>query len=121
MAVGSLAAQWNGRKWRALRTASPFALGDVSCVSASDCLAVGSYTHTQFGLPVGTPFQMAEGWNGRHWQLVRTPMRGGALSAVSCVRGPVCIAVGQAGGLNTSALAEQWNGVSLQLMKARNP
>jgi hypothetical protein len=121
MAVGSLAAQWNGRKWRTLRTASSFALGDVSCVSGSDCLAVGSYSRHQLAFPEGASFQIAEHWNGRQWALERTPMRGGALSAVSCVHGPLCVAVGQVGGLNTSALAEQWTGVRLVLMKPRNP
>jgi hypothetical protein len=122
MAVGSgLAAQWNGRAWRALTTPSPVGLADVSCSSADNCIAVSSFTRMHFAFPVGSPFQIAEHWNGRHWSLARTPMRGGALSAVSCVRGPRCIAVGEAGGLNTRTLAEQWNGIGLQLMKTRNP
>jgi hypothetical protein len=118
MAVGaSLAAVWNGRAWRSLRLPGPGGLADVSCASVSSCLAVGSYTRT-FN---GKPLQVAERWNGRHWMQVRTPLQGGVLSAVSCIRGPFCIAVGQAGGLDTRALAESWNGVRLRLMNPRSP
>jgi hypothetical protein len=116
-AGGNLAAEWNGRAWRVLRPTGPGGLADVSCASAGNCLAVGSHTLT-FN---GNPLQVAERWNGRHWKQVRTPLRGGVLSAVSCVRGPLCIAVGQAGGLDTKTLAETWNGVSLRLMTPRNP
>jgi hypothetical protein len=123
MAVGSsqrgqnLAEQWTGRTWRLLAAPGPVGLTDVSCVGAGSCLAVGSYT-LAYG---GKPLQVAERWNGRHWGPVRTPVRGGVLSAVSCVRGPRCVAVGQAGGLATRTLAEQWNGVTLRPMRTRNP
>jgi hypothetical protein len=33
---------WDGRSWRVLRVPGPAGLADVSCVSASNCLAVGS-------------------------------------------------------------------------------
>jgi hypothetical protein len=122
MAVGSgLAAQWNGRTWRALKAPGSVGLADVSCVSSNDCLAVSSYIHMHFTSPVGSPFQVAEHWNGRRWSSVRTPMPGGALAGVSCVRGLRCIAVGEAGGLNTRTLAEQWNGIRLRVMQTRNP
>jgi len=122
LAYGSfLAAQWNGRTWRTLRTPSSVGLSDVSCASANDCLAVGSSAPTKLGSPGGAPVQIAEHWNGQHWALVRTPTLGGALSAVSCVRGPFCVAVSAVGGLNIRTLAEQWNGIRVRLMTTRNP
>jgi hypothetical protein len=118
MAVGGgLAAQWNGRAWRKLRLPGPGGLADVSCSSGHSCLAVGSYALTSDSKPL----QVAARWNGRHWAQVRTPLHGGVLSGVSCVRGPRCIAVGQAGGLDTRTVAEVWNGARLSLMHTPNP
>jgi hypothetical protein len=89
----------------------------VSCASGHSCLAVGSYALSLYTKPL----QVAARWNGRHWAPVPTPLHGGVLSGVSCLRGPRCIAVGQAGGLDTRTVAELWNGARLSLMQTPNP
>ena len=80
------------------------------------CLAVGSYRFS-FG---SAPLQLAEHLRGRTWKRVRTPEHRGVLAAVSCTA-LRCIAVGQAGGLNTRTLAERWDGIRLRLMRTPNP
>jgi hypothetical protein len=86
-------------------------LNAVSCPTASLCMAVGFFGPT---VPTTHPYT-------EMWAQVRTPLRGGVLSGVSCLRGPRCIAVGQAGGLDTRTVAEVWNGVRLSLTQTPNP
>jgi hypothetical protein len=88
-------------------TAEPVAsLTGVSCVSASDCEAVGSTSG-------GT---LAEEWNGSSWTIQSTP---GAspddLSSVSCLSASDCMAVG---GISGGSLAEEWNGSSWTALSA---
>lgn len=64
------AESWNGKVWR-METApspsgatSPF-FAAISCVSASACMAVGSYRK-------GSQVPLSEAWNGKVWKLERT-------------------------------------------------
>jgi hypothetical protein len=82
-------------------TAEPVAaLNGVSCVSASDCEAVG----------YDSAGNLAEEWNGSSWAIQSTP---GAspdeLSGVACVSSSDCEAVGWT---SSGGLAEEWNGSS---------
>jgi hypothetical protein len=73
----------------------------VSCVSAGSCIAVGSYA------PIGVHSlslgggvaPMVDELSGGTWSAVPLPMPAGgsdaSLSAVSCLSGPWCVAVGQ--------------------------
>jgi hypothetical protein len=105
----TLAASWNGSGWRQRATASPpgSALSDVSCVSASDCMAVGSINGSS---------TLAELWNGSTWRVTKTPARpaGSQEYGVSC-KGSQCLAVGR------SMLAELWNGSGWQVEKLPLP
>lgn len=86
----------------ALGSASPFqseiALADVSCTSATDCTAVGSYGQALTGpdvVPMIEPIYVTEtaGVWGRAIK-VRAPEDGGAFTGVSCTSVGNCTAVG---------------------------
>ena len=67
----TLAERWNGSAWAILPTpllaSREGILDDVSCVSASACLAVGNTDNQQAspGHPASWP--LVERWNGRTW------------------------------------------------------
>jgi hypothetical protein len=96
MAVGSfgseegpLAERWNGSSWSLQRPPDPDYAWDfdgVSCVSSTECVAVG-----------GGEEPIAERWDGRQWS-VQTTHFGEALSSgllgVSCPSRTACAAVG---------------------------
>lgn len=88
--------RWNGRTWSIQRLAgAPGAdLNGVSCVSSTDCVAVGGLTNQSHQ-------SLAERWNGTRWSTERTPTpaSGSILWAVSCPSGAECIAVGARSGL----------------------
>jgi hypothetical protein len=100
-----LAEQWNGHAWRLL---TPVNVSDwnqltaVSCVSASDCTAVGT-TENQFPL--------AERWNGSAWKVESVPTVSAIgylfLTGVSCPAAGFCVAAGTYQG---EPVAETWNG-----------
>jgi hypothetical protein len=100
------AERWDGTRWADVNPLNPDASGgsedldDVSCFSASECIAVGSSTSER-------GYLLAERWNGTRWALQPTPsllaITGpscgpggcfGALSSVSCTSAAACIAVG---------------------------
>ncbi|MDT5410335.1 MAG: hypothetical protein QOG14_2555 [Mycobacterium sp.] len=68
-------------------------LNGISCVTATACVAVGTYTSS-----AGKQLTLAERWNGITWRLLRTfdPERATSsqLEGVSCVRVSLCVAVG---------------------------
>jgi hypothetical protein len=90
-------------------------LESVSCVSTSDCMAVG-YS----GPPAGT-VPVAELWNGREWEDLAVPDPGLAgLHAVSCVTATFCMAVGEQDGGNCY-LAESFDGRSWAVVPSNQP
>ncbi len=111
-AVGSigyrqLLERWNGRKWSispAPSGAPDATLNGVSCVSKTDCVAVGALTD-------GSGKSLAEAWNGSRWSIEPTPtLAGGSLlNGVSCVSRADCVAVGAHQRL---PLVERWDGTT---------
>jgi len=94
----------------------------VSCISASDCLAVGSYQ------PKGPLTKtLAERWNGSAWSVVRSPNPPGAmfsvLNGISCASARRCLAAGSY--TNSSSvpvtLTESWNGAAWSVVPSPNP
>jgi hypothetical protein len=86
---------WDGSVWSIV--ASPNAgtsvdeLNSVSCVSASDCVAVG---RTDTGSANETLVMV---WDGSVWSIVSSPNAGTSvdeLNSVSCVSTSDCVAVG---------------------------
>ena len=71
-------------------------LSGISCLSASDCVAVGSYTDV-----LGHQHSSAQLWNGSSWRVLAN-VPGTGLAGVSCTRASFCIAVG--------SVIDQWTG-----------
>jgi len=93
-----LAQLWNGSKWRRLAVPSPVKslnsdLGELSCLSARDCLALGVRE-----TPAKNFVSFAERWNGSSWRLIAVPAvrgeRDTELNDVSCTSPSACVAVG---------------------------
>jgi hypothetical protein len=115
---------WNGSTWSVVPspdnagTADINALAGVSCVSASFCMAVGSYTDN------GTQHTLIESWNGSTWSIVPNAGEGidNSLAAVSCVSVSSCTAVGVYSSSSDVAqtLIETWNGSSWSVVSSPN-
>ena len=120
--TATLAESWNGTKWNLMETPSPSdsieaELEDVSCSSASSCVAVGTEITSQ-----GTETPLAVSWNSSLWTLESVPIssEGGVLSGVSCLSVTECYAVGSnftTGG----GLADFWNGSKWNEETVPNP
>jgi hypothetical protein len=104
------------------RSAAPGSndLPGVTCVSASDCWAVG----TSFGGVVQT---IIEHWDGTSWSTVSSPNAsdapGNYLLGVTCVSASDCWAVGSYFNLNAPGssfltLTEHWNGTSWSIVSS---
>ncbi|HEY1915293.1 MAG TPA: hypothetical protein VGH27_06915 [Streptosporangiaceae bacterium] len=109
-----LAEQWNGSTWSLVSMPSPAgstgaSLAAASCVSATNCTAVGNYQRTSGANTLVRP--LAESWNGTTWSIQSTSeVTDGpsmSLTGVSCTSSKSCLAVGKT---STVALAERWNG-----------
>jgi hypothetical protein len=94
----------------------------LSCSSATDCTAVGTfYSKSHLNL-----VPLAERWNGRHWAIQRPPDPAGALetfmTGVACRSASACIAVGyydaKSGQLG---LAERWDGRKWTIQRTPRP
>jgi hypothetical protein len=92
-------------------------LNGVVCLTAHDCVAVGSYQS-------GSGFSQAERalverWDGKRWTVVPTPAvrRFALLYSVSCTAPGFCMATGwRAGG----SLMERWNGTKWSVVPSPN-
>ncbi len=124
VAVGShnlqtLAEKWNGSSWSTMTTKntvpahawpsychgaggscyqSDDALNDVSCLSATFCVAVGSAEG-----PTAPSPTLDEVWNGSTWSVMPSTNSNDTISAVSCLSTTFCMAVGP-------STAAEWNG-----------
>ncbi len=86
---------WNGANWTTMNTFNPKSswnlLNAISCLGPSRCEAVGQHA----GSSTGSPYPMAEYWNGAKWTY--QPTKGapvGFLDSVSCESPGHCEAVG---------------------------
>lgn len=108
--AGPLAERWNGTSWTIQTTPDPGggSFTNVSCPSATDCVAVGQFMD---GL-------LAEHWDGTSWSAQQIPKPAATyatLSSVSCTAATACIAVGDdgaGGNWGDVPLVEQWDGSS---------
>jgi len=120
-----LVEHWNGTTWAVQHV--PFVkfalglLGGVSCPTATDCVAVGSY---------GTFNQntnlFAEHWNGSRWTFQTVPTPAGTsflLNSVSCLWPEHCTAVGGAfnGTQIQAPVVARTNGSTWTLQKDAAP
>src|SRR5271157_3835120 len=119
---------WNGSTWT-LAPTPPVPAGhggglfDVSCLSGSDCWAVGAALGVNGdGNPSGT---LIENWDGSSWSIVPSPsptgpgVAGALLQGVSCTSASNCVAVGSStddNGENLSDLILRWNGTAWSIV-----
>jgi hypothetical protein len=121
----TLIESWNGTTWSVVPSPSPGGvtgidvLSDVSCASATFCIAVGSYG------PVNLNNPLIESWNGTTWSVIsslRAPGSGAVLNAVACLSVNDCMAAGnyftRAGLMRT--LAATWNGTTWAMVPTPN-
>jgi hypothetical protein len=117
----TLAESWNGTTWSIVPSPNPSPdhgtnyLFGVSCVSATDCAAVGYHYRDT---PVKT---LAESWNGTTWSVVPSPnapvhhLLSSTLASVSCTSATACIAVGSYAAKTSPPsgdLVESWDGTT---------
>lgn len=102
--------QPSGAKWDQLTA--------VSCLSATQCMGVGSYRNSS-----GVEVTLAEQWNGSSWEILPTENPSTAsssiLEGVSCTSPTHCMAVGfyHDGATNKYLpMAERWNGTEWELL-----
>lgn len=112
----TLVERWNGKVWSIVPSPNPNpnndqALLNVSCVSATWCIAVGR--------SVSGP--LVESWNGHLWTIVPNPVhvRGSELEGVSCIATTSCQAVGI--DSNVGNLVERWDGRVWSTLPSPNP
>lgn len=110
----TLAEAWNGTSWSVVPSPNPSQrfnyLSGVTCASAKDCLAVGTYGYNN-----GKP--LVESWDGATWSVMVTPKLRGELFGVSCIQADDCIAVGATAD---GPLIESWNGKAWSIVQSRN-
>ena len=116
-----LAERWNGSKWSIQSISPPYAeapysvLSDVSCATATDCMAVG-YERNSEGVYVNYAAQ----WKGGSWSNMSPPNPTGAtqsiLEDVSCTGATACKAVGWVNtGSGSKPVILGWNGSTWKL------
>jgi hypothetical protein len=119
--TATFAERWNGRTWSIQTTPNPHhqssvEFDGVSCVSASMCVAAGSFWHNN-GLVT-----LSERWNGVAWTIESRskPAYATAFDAVSCASATACEAVGMP-GMGPTTFAEGWNGKQWQVQGTPEP
>ncbi len=116
----TLAVRWNGGQWSVTSTparnhARVNQLDGVSCPTATNCFAVGTYIR---GQPVRP---LIEHWDGASWSLVASPTTAiGVLRGVSCVSTTNCYAAGTP-HTPGEVFIERWNGTSWSIAKTAPP
>jgi hypothetical protein len=120
----TLVERWDGTAWAVLTspntntTQNDVFLG-VTCVSASDCWAVGYYHN-------GSNYQtLTEQWNGASWAIVTSPNTSTAqdnvLLGVTCVSESDCWAAGEFyNGTAAQTVIERWDGTAWAIVPSAN-
>jgi hypothetical protein len=127
--TGVVVERWNGAHWSSQRTpALPGSHGAsllaISCVSTTECVAVGVSYERPGELDSTT---LAERWSGSRWTITPTPsapdLHDGTLDAVSCSSPNACSATAtyltRVG--NSTSVAERWNGHRWSLQQLAAP
>src|SRR4029077_21268961 len=112
---------WDGNSWSIVQspiTNTYAQLNDVTCLSPSQCWAVGSY-YTGYGDPLylTSSQTLVERWDGASWSIVSSPNPGtkyNGFNELACTSAAGCWAVGSfqndtGGG---GPLIQHWDGVS---------
>ena len=119
---------WDGSVWTNVSgpvlsdPSASIRLDSTTCVSGSDCWAVGSETDANNGVSGAT---LTEHWDGSAWSVVSSPNTSPSsidgLRSVSCVTSADCWSVGQTlAGPSLDTLAEHWNGTAWTIVPTPN-
>jgi len=111
---------WNGSTWTPAKASSVSGsfLSSVSCLSATNCLAVGGHETIS-----GTGAPIADAWNGKSWTPVKVTAPAHAMlsefTGVSCATATFCAATGSTANSSGSmaALIGKWNGKAWSYLK----
>ena len=122
-ATETLAEVWNGTVWSVVSSpnvgTSDDELLSVSCVSVSECVAVG---YVDIGNYVLETLVMV--WDGTEWSIMSSPNAGTSddgLRSVSCVSVSECVAVGYTNtGSAYEALVMAWDGMVWSVVTSPN-
>jgi hypothetical protein len=121
--AGAATGKWSVEKTPRLGANVGTSLGSVSCVSVSDCVAVGGYADSG-----QDEYAMAEAWNGTSWTAQKVPRpqgtRGGSdLSGVSCPSTTLCVAVGSysPAPFEPKSMAQIWNASTWRIQSVPDP
>ncbi len=108
---------WDGSSWSVAPIAPPTGtdaslLWDVTCLTASDCWAVGGQELS--GNPA--PSTLAEHWDGSGWSVAPTPGGFGYLFSVTCLSDSDCWAAGTSVAADNSGplngIIDHWDGTT---------
>ncbi|HEY5709159.1 MAG TPA: DUF6531 domain-containing protein [Solirubrobacterales bacterium] len=120
----TLTVSWDGSEWSEIETPEPSeellvdaaTLSAVSCLSASSCVAVGSF-FTKYGGEGNEEKTLTEVWDGSEWttRSSTSPDIFSTLASISCTATSQCTAVGSARQINKDTnnmvtLGERWDG-----------
>lgn len=113
--ASTLAEHWNGSSWAVMSTPNlggykKSELFDVSCVSSSDCWAVGMATN--FSEPEAS---LAEHWDGTKWT-INSPAGSQNMSEISCASASSCVVT-----TNKNTVLSRWNGSAWSQETAPKP
>jgi hypothetical protein len=124
----TLIERWDGTSWAIVSspntsTTDYNSLSGVTCVSASECWAVGYYfTSDNF-----VDQTLIERWDGTSWSIVSSPntstTEANVVLGVTCVSASECWAVGYYYGLDdliSQTLIERWDGTSWAIVSSPN-
>ena len=113
------AAEWSNVSVPAVGGSRGASLYGIACSTATDCVAVGTYSLAGKG---SYNKALVEDWDGRVWSVGSTPALGGTgnslLDGISCVSASACMAVGDhavppgagGGAVVVETLVESWDG-----------
>jgi hypothetical protein len=121
--TGPASASGGTANWSLLYSQNPYAtvnnLNAISCVSATDCVAVG------YGSQAVNSLDLIQTWDGTSWTAAAAPSppSNDTLNAVSCSSATFCVAVGyyQTSPSTFTSLIEQWDGVSWAVVPSPDP
>ncbi|HJT80811.1 MAG TPA: hypothetical protein VJ719_06410 [Chthoniobacterales bacterium] len=124
-AYQTLIQHWDGNAWAVVNspntsTTQHNILRDVSCLSANDCWAVGSYYDGSFYRT------LTQHWDGAAWSIVETPNTSPTqynyLLSLACVSPSQCWAVGYYSNNDgvPQTLVQRWDGTSWSILEAPN-
>jgi hypothetical protein len=126
-AYQTLIERWDGTSWAIVPSANTSATHDnilygMTCVSASNCWAVGYYTTDSFYAQT-----LVLHWDGTAWSIVTSPSTSSTqanfLYGVSCVSASDCWAAGYSytnSGVTFQTLIEHWDGAAWTIVPSAN-